>query len=528
MKLAHPFACAAGGWLFVLTMACCATAQEKPAYFRLVDEASGYYHSSVDKELFVNRSARNTRKNNVGKICSGLGGASLRDGQADFDAWFEKYYYPLMTDPKELPNLSKLRRELMRDYFNRIKNEPSGLAVRDHLNQITLTYLQKLATNNLHPAVRYNAMLIIGDLDDRAAETTGGAKPAEPMFKALDVLQSELTSPTQIDAVRVAALIGLRRHALLNRGRAADKQWTEAQTTSLAKSIGAIAAAKKPPTGRSIEGHVWMRRLALETLGELAAARPNPAVTTLIDRIVDDPSESLDLRVAAAKTQGMIKGPLPMGTKPGDAAAKIARVGLDAIVADMEYLKHYADRLEREALAADTRGGFDGRRFTDRGSGGLSILDRSGDSSKEDNAPVIRDPVVSSSQRRLKTRLEAVRVGLVGDDGASGLLAAGDKAAIDKLASAVADVQTMLDKAPLGDPVALEDLNSFYDQIAGKTEALEELLPAEKPVDSGPATTDGPSDGPATDGPVADGPATDGPAVDEGPVAEEPATGPAK
>jgi hypothetical protein len=510
----------------VLAAAGSAVAQESPTFFRLVEEDKGYFHASVEKELFTNRQARNERKILVGKVC--MGTESLRDKQADFDKWFKGYYYPMLTDPKQLPELAKLRRELMRDFFNRIKNDSAGLAVRDHLNKLSLEYLQKFAANNLHPAVRYNAMLIIGDLESRAAESLGGNKPAEPMNEALEVLRAELISPTQIDAVRVAALLGLRRHATLNRQRSADRQWTEATVTGLVDKIAPIAAAKKPPTGRSLEGHIWMRRLALETLAELGAARPLPAVTVLVDRIVGDATEPLDLRLAAAKAQGKLKNPLPAGAKPVAVAERIARVGIDAMIIDLEELKLYADQLEREELNSGISGGFSDRGFS-APSSGLGILEGSGSTSgKPEDAPVVRDPRVANSQRRLKTRLESIRQGLVGEDGASGIAAVGDKQAIDKLVAAVTDIQQAIDKAPLGDPVLLDELRAYHATLADKGAALDELLPAaakpEAETPTGPVSE--PSDGPEVDEPAADGPAVDGPAAD-GPVVDPAAEAPA-
>ena len=512
MKMTEAISRATLGFAFALLVGGWAVSQEAAGFIRLVEEEKGYYHRSVDKEMFINRNARNIRKNKIGKICSGASDAPLQGNQNEFDAWFTGYYYPLMTDPKELPNLAKLRRELSRYFFDRIKNEPAGLQVRDHLNKLTLDFMKKLATVNVHPGVRYNAMLIIGDLDSCAAETTGGGKPPEPMAEALEVLQAELTSSMQIDAVRVAALLGLRRHAELNRQRPADRQWTEAQVTSLAGKVGAIAAAKKPPAGRSVDGHTWMRRLALETLTELGAVRSLPAVTTLVDRIISDEAEPLDLRVAAAKSQGRLKSPLPMGAKAGEMAEKVARIGVDAVIAELTPMKSFVEHLQREELNGTSRPNFGG---SERGRGGLGILEGDGSSSgsKPEEVKIIRDPRVSLVQRRLKMRLEGVRQGLVGEDGASGLAAAGDKAAIDKLVKAIVAIQQALDKAPGGDPVMLVDLEPFYVEISDKGAALEELLPKAAPPKTTTPTT------PATDGPVVDEPAADGP-VSEEPVAE--------
>jgi hypothetical protein len=511
MKLEAAILRAASAMVLTLLAGTWTIGQENPTYVRLVEESARYYHPSVVNELFTNRTARNQRANDVKKVCGGT--KPLGEMQKEFDEWFKGYYYPLMSDPGQLPELAKLRRELMRDYFNRIKNETASLQVRDHLNKLTLDYMRKFAANNLHPAVRYNAMLIIGDLDARAEDTVGDRKPAEPMFEALEVLQTELTSPTQIDAVRVAALLGLQRHAKQNRLRPADKQWTEGQMTALSGKIGPIAAAQKPPAGRSVDGHVWMRRLSLETLAELAAARPMPAIATLIDRIISNPSEPLDLRIAAAKAQGMLKTPLPMGDKPAAAAERISRVAVDAIIIDLEELKHYLDKVERDALtnppdpSAFPGGGLLGR------DSGFGILEGESGTTKPEEEKVIRDPRVAMVQRRLKSRLVGVRQGLVGTDGVSGLAALGDKPVIEKMAAAITAIQTTLDQAPSGDPVPLEELKTFHATLSEKGAALEDLLPRAKPKEE-PAPPGPAVEGPETEGPAVDGPLPDGPAVE--------------
>jgi hypothetical protein len=101
------------------------------------------------------------------------------------------------------------------------------------------------------------------------------------------------------------------------------------------------------------------------------------------------------------------------------------------------------------------------------------------------------------------------------------LSAAGDKAAIDKIAKAIVAIQQELDKAPGGDPVLFEDLEKFYAAISDKGAALEDLLPKAAPpkgtTPASPATggpvTEEPADGPVPDGPVAE-PATEQPAAE--------------
>ena len=150
-----------------------------------------------------------------------MGGEPLAPNRTLFENWYK--YYELRrllqkgnTDPEQLSN-SKLdldspeevRRNLIRRHLKTAKPED----VIKSLNQLTLDFMKKVVKANCHPAVRYNAMLIVGELDERKEVTIGAMKsPAVPHGDAFDFMLEQLTNHKQIDSVRIAALIGIRRH----------------------------------------------------------------------------------------------------------------------------------------------------------------------------------------------------------------------------------------------------------------------------------------------------------------------------
>ena len=61
-----------------------------------------------------------------------------------------------------------------------------------------------------HPAVRCNAMLAIGSLNEQEAEV--GHSHAVPLSASLPILLNAVKNADDSDAVRVVALVGLVRH----------------------------------------------------------------------------------------------------------------------------------------------------------------------------------------------------------------------------------------------------------------------------------------------------------------------------
>src|SRR5690606_28343622 len=135
-------------------------------------------------------------------------------------------------------------------------------AAHDHLLALTMkTVRDNIAIKPYHPAIRYNAVLIIGQLDKEAAR--GGSTKPVPYADAtktlvvlleMDKIQGvPVTSP-----VKLAALDGLERHADLG----ADP--------SLADRINAAALAiathQETPADASADVHDWMRRLGAKVL----------------------------------------------------------------------------------------------------------------------------------------------------------------------------------------------------------------------------------------------------------------------
>jgi hypothetical protein len=235
--------------------------------------------------------------------------AMLRNGipagrEADFDNYYRKSALARFSDPKYLsgqpPKKSgrktsetklDVREELRRDLLI-AKDTPSS---HDRLVQLALEVLTQVAGGNYHPASRYNALLAIGDLNQAEQQTQ--AAPT-PLPQARTILLRALDAPDQIDAVTVAALLGLNRHARLG---ISDTQ----QANLVRNKMLQVIAQKSHPT-RSPEGHAWIRSIAIDTLAALSKSGNQAATVQTLLSIIADDKELLTTRAAVAEALGSV------------------------------------------------------------------------------------------------------------------------------------------------------------------------------------------------------------------------------
>jgi len=249
------------------------------------------------------------------------------DTQKQLDAYYAKYVFPRWTMAASHAVLSArdLPRSQLRNEFNMARSGP----VYNHLVSLAMGFLRPaVADPTLHPVVRYNAILMIGDLDTAVA-APGTRAAVTPLPEGLTVLLEALNDPKQIDAVRVGALQGLVRHAVAGIG---DPQIRDKQVVPV---LLQIAIAPVPP-GRSLEGHAWMRKLAVDALGNLGMPGAGGAIAKTLANIAgsqDAATGKLDpflVRRAAAEALGRLNYQAAPGVTPLELAVPLGRMLLDA------------------------------------------------------------------------------------------------------------------------------------------------------------------------------------------------------
>ena len=174
-----------------------------------------------------------------------------------------------------------------------------------------------------HPAVRVNAMLMIGELN--AVEPLGG-KPPEPLPEARTLLMKNAEDPKQIEAVKVAAVVGILRHLTLG---AIDETEQQKQLDPLMLKL-----LKSPlPEGQSAEGHAWLQTLAGQVLSRSGSVGAGGEVAVALAALVGDKKAPLDFRCLAARELGRLK--YANGPYVGDCAVALGRLARDSAAAEI-------------------------------------------------------------------------------------------------------------------------------------------------------------------------------------------------
>lgn len=276
-----------------------------------------------------------------------------------FREFFEKYYFPAMTQfsPKGLEALGSLRYEL----FNNYLWPATSPELQADLTRMAYANLQPIPfskTKNYHPAVRYNAILVLGLLDEQYPIDTGSRRrPSKPYKEAneyLTKLVAYAADGNPVDpSLLVGALIGLERHAQ-NR-ESLERAQVEAMTAALLKLAALEPLA--PQADRPIAN--WIRQQTATILAKLGSPGPKGEVhATLLKMIAGEtePKLTLDSRCQIGALLRLIdyQGATIDGKATADAVLKL----VDDVVADE--LKTARDF--EEAHLGPGLGGFGGRR----------------------------------------------------------------------------------------------------------------------------------------------------------------------
>jgi hypothetical protein len=218
---------------------------------------------------------------------------------------FDDYYRWRIAEMTWAENVSKLAEKRLK--FKRLDLTPSGKApdqtFHTKLNEKLLSVLQNIAkSEDYHPAVRANAVLLIGALDQKE-ETSPGGVGVIPLAEALPVLVSMSKDPKLPDCVRIPALIGVARHAEFEVPAAARKD-------AVVPLFVEIVGSKQPIGNGDLGGHGWLRRRGAESIGVVALKWPEsntPAVAAALLSLIGDDNASLVSRSEAAKSVGAIE-----------------------------------------------------------------------------------------------------------------------------------------------------------------------------------------------------------------------------
>jgi hypothetical protein len=295
-------------------------------------DADGYTMLKPVEQLVENKIAQGQWRSKILGVHQGRTPYS-GDIVRDFSAYYRRFYFPMMTRTSEedLKGLADERNRFLRDHLENSRSKEA----HDVLTALALTELTNVVRGNFHPAVRYNAMLIISSLNDQELVRGSTPRAPEPMMRALPVIREEFVRPENSDAIKLAALIGLSRHLEMENLKPQGRQAVSPDlSATIVADLLALTQAKDPPDGRETTGHEWMRRRAVEALGYAAAKRPDPAVADALTKMLRDDSEPLALRCAVAAALGKVQYQAPVRVDPAATAKELGYLAM--VVCDRE------------------------------------------------------------------------------------------------------------------------------------------------------------------------------------------------
>ena len=247
------------------------------------------------------------RDKDIPKILRGDKEWPLEPNKKYFRDYFNNFVFAAMTLPENVDKLPELRREFYKEIWRTRELE----TVYPFVNEVTIDAMRKflIPTNNFHPAVQYNAILIVGDLDEGPRSITGRQIKPVPWPGAVSTLIACATRDQFPDHIKAGAMIGLARHAQL--GLPSESR------ESVIAAMMQLLKEKDPPEGRDREVHDWIRRRACDVLADAGQTGGDNGVPILLIACMNDPNATLAFRCSAARALGKLRyeGNLGINTK---------------------------------------------------------------------------------------------------------------------------------------------------------------------------------------------------------------------
>lgn len=236
----------------------------------------------------------------------------LRDGTIRDGAAFDQvvtFKLSQLTREENLFDLPKLRRQLRYDLS--LAGRAPDRSAHDRIVALAMEHLPSIVDDRAyHAGTRFNALLLLGELNSVEERPFAPAAPAVPLADALPLLVAWLESAAEgesRDFLPLGALLGILRHA--QQGIADEPLRQRGLQAAVA-----LAGQSQPPEQRSAVGHDWLRRRALHVVAWVAKPGATPLddqAVALVWNTIDDPSASLKLQVEGALAWSLVGPKLP-------------------------------------------------------------------------------------------------------------------------------------------------------------------------------------------------------------------------
>lgn len=241
--------------------------------------------------------------------------AKTRQGDAqEFEDYIEKVFFPEMTQstPEGLAELEKKQGLLFKQYLTGVP-----AATQKYMHEQALDFSKRVVGGRYHPSVRYNALLILGKLNDKYP--AGGEDPV-PAAKATDFLctvaTASLKNPRTPNYLLIGALLGLERHATY------FSSLPDEQKKKLMMTLYSVLTVEKLEGDFTPEVREWVFTRAASAIASMQNPGPKGAfVKGLAKRVADD---TLSLETRAAILAELARMKAQPGQDYGPTIAKAA------------------------------------------------------------------------------------------------------------------------------------------------------------------------------------------------------------
>ncbi|QDT67322.1 hypothetical protein MalM25_02190 [Planctomycetes bacterium MalM25] len=206
-----------------------------------------------------------------------------------FEDYLTKYFFPAMTQPTPngLAGLAKANNDLFSAFLDDAKTD-----VQAYVHKQALAFTVRVLRGRYHPAVRNNALLILGKLQDDYATGAPSAR-ANELLCALATRGA--TNPKAPPYELSGALIGLDRHTR------AFKLLAGSAKSKTAKALYTIISTETLPMHVGPGVNDWIYLKTAKAIGNLGMPGPKGGVfASAIAKKATDENLSLETRAAIA------------------------------------------------------------------------------------------------------------------------------------------------------------------------------------------------------------------------------------
>ncbi len=386
-----------------------------------------------------------------------------KGNQKRIDEYYDKFFWRAITDVKFGGHFGEMRIGLQKDLATARTSE-----ARQHIIKIIMRPCVKIAkTDSFHPMARYNAILILSDLNAKEGTRT---VPAAPDLRITRFLSDQL-AVDKPDVVQLAALIGLQRHVQLLTHPAAPKFDTK-KFEKLALRVTKLYAQRDLPAGQTEDGHDWIRGQAAALLGDLGLESSAGELW----KVVANDQESVALRCHSAESLGKLNLAASK-SDPQVVAGLLGKLAVSCAQLEVDYILEEMGEGSREGP---------GSRLVSSREGGM-----------DDDEIQFVDPRTVPLRRRLLARLAQVNDGL-GRDADKGVrsIAGGQESA----ENTSKEIQGFIDIAQDPSSALMSFGKELYDEIARVSSNYGDVkLPSQEPAAEEPAAEEPAAEKPAAE-----------------------------